>query len=327
MRHLKPNRAASAKTARRSSSFANRGAAASEKAFAIGAYLNSRKQLVEQALDRAVPEADGPAARLHEAMRYSLMAGGKRLRPVLALAACEAAGGRIEDALGLACAVEMIHTYSMIHDDLPCMDDDDLRRGRPANHKVFGEAIATLAGDALLTHAFAVLVRFTPAGVSPAILAETIARLAEAAGSPGMVGGQTIDLLSEGQNLTVEQLKYLHSLKTGALFAAAIVGGGRLGGATGPELAALDDYARALGLAFQVVDDLLDVEASTEQMGKRTHKDENHGKATYPAILGVEKSRRFARQLERAAHGALDIFNRRADPLRELASFAVERKL
>lgn len=302
--------------------------ATADAALDFDAYLKGRAAIVERTLASTVPETDGAAGRLFEAMRYSLMAGGKRLRPVLALAACEAVGGRIEAALGFACAVEMIHTYSLVHDDLPCMDDDDLRRGRPTNHKVYGEAIATLAGDGLLTDAFKVVARSAAAaGVESSSIVETIAELADAAGSAGMVGGQVIDLLGEGQSLTVPQLEHLHSRKTGALFVAAVCGGARLGGGADAQIAALREYARALGLAFQVVDDLLDVEESAEQMGKRTHKDEARGKATYPSILGVERSRELARELAARARVALADFGPAADPLRMLAAFAVERKL
>lgn len=301
---------------------------ASKPKIDMARYLAERAELVEQALAREIAEPDGAAARLHEAMRYSLFAGGKRLRPVLALAACEAVGGKIEQALGFACAIEMIHTYSLVHDDLPCMDDDDLRRGRPTNHKVFGEAIATLAGDGLLTDAFSVLVRYARRNgipVDDAALLETVAELAEAAGSQGMVGGQVIDLLCEGQPMRLEELELLHSKKTGALFVASVCCGARMGGANELQLGALREYAKALGLAFQVVDDLLDVEASTESMGKRTGKDEARGKATYPSLLGVERSRKFAHDLADRACRAIDDFDERADPLRALAAFAVER--
>jgi geranylgeranyl diphosphate synthase, type II len=246
------------------------------------------------------------------------------MRPVLALAACEAVGGRIEAAMGFACAIEMIHSYSLVHDDLPCMDDDDLRRGRPTNHKVYGEAIAILAGDALLTDAFAVL---AGSAAPPSALLATVAELAQAAGSAGMVAGQAIDLLSEGRAMAVEELEYLHRKKTGALFVAAVRGGARLGGANDAQLSALEAYAHALGLAFQVIDDILDVEASSEQLGKRTGKDAAHGKNTYPGLLGLERSRALARELEHRAHQALAGFDERAGPLRHLASFVVERKL
>ena len=258
-------------------------------------------------------------------MRYSLLDGGKRLRPILALASSEAVGGTIEDAIAFACAVEMIHTYSMVHDDLPCMDNDDLRHGKPTNHKVYGDALATLVGDALLTDAFGVLARALAAR-SPAMAAATIAELSEAAGSAGMVAGQVIDLLGEGRTMNLEQLEYLHSKKTGALFLVSVRGGARLGGATPAQLESLTTYGRALGLCFQVVDDLLDVEGSTEQMGKRTQKDHAAGKNTYPGIIGIEESRKLARDLERRAIGAIASLSDRAEPLRAIASFVVERR-
>jgi geranylgeranyl diphosphate synthase type II len=270
--------------------------------FELQQYLKDRAALIERALANTVSPHDGLESRLFEAMRYSLLDGGKRLRPILALASCEAVGGAIEDAINYACALEMIHTYSLIHDDLPIMDDDDLRHGKPTNHKVYGDAIATLAGDALVTDAFA------------------------AAGSRGMVSGQVIDLLGEGRAMNLEQLEYLHSKKTGALFLASVVGGARLGGATSVQIDSLSKYARALGLCFQVVDDLLDVEASTEQMGKRTNKDHAAGKNTYPALTGIDQSRALARDLESRAQAALSSFDSRAEPLRATASFVVERK-
>ena len=298
--------------------------------FNLDGYLKKRSALIEEALAKSVADAHGPASQLIEAMRYSLLAGGKRLRPILALAACEAVGGAVERAMGFACAIEMIHTYSLVHDDLPCMDDDDLRRGRPTNHKVYGEAIATLAGDGLLTDAFQVIARSGGRGAgrvaAPAIL-ETIAELAEAAGSAGMVGGQVIDLLGEGRGLRLAELEEMHRRKTGALFIAAVCGGARLGGASSDELAAMREYASALGLAFQVIDDLLDVEASAEELGKRTNKDHERGKATYPALIGIERSRYLARELTDKAERALDGFDERAAPLRMLAEYAVERRL
>lgn len=293
--------------------------------FELETYLKQRAALVERALADSVPASNGPAARLSEAMRYSLLDGGKRLRPILALASSEAVGGTIEDAIAFACAVEMIHTYSMVHDDLPCMDNDDLRHGKPTNHKVYGDALATLVGDALLTDAFGVLARALAAR-SPAMAAATIAELSEAAGSAGMVAGQVIDLLGEGRTMNLEQLEYLHSKKTGALFLVSVRGGARLGGATPAQLESLTTYGRALGLCFQVVDDLLDVEASTEQMGKRTQKDHAAGKNTYPGIIGIEESRKLARDLERRAIGAIASLSNRAEPLRAIASFVVERR-
>jgi geranylgeranyl diphosphate synthase, type II len=293
--------------------------------FDIESYLKDRAKLIEAELNRAVVNDDGPGLQLLEAMRYSLLAGGKRLRPILAMAACEAVGGDAADALGLACALEMIHTYSLIHDDLPCMDDDDLRRGRPTNHKVYGEAMATLAGDALLTDAFKVLARSPNTRVAAPVVLNVVAELADAAGSAGMVIGQALDILSEGKATDQATLEYLHARKTGALFLASVRGGGLLGGGDRSQLEALTEYGRALGLAFQVIDDLLDVVASTEQLGKRTHKDDAQGKATYPGLMGVEKSRAFAHELMRRAIAALDALDHRAEPLRQIASFVVER--
>jgi len=298
-----------------------------ESSFILGSYLKERCRLIELALAGSVPEPAGSAGRLFEAMRYSLLSGGKRIRPVLALAACEAVGGRIENAMGFACGLEMIHTYSMVHDDLPCMDDDDLRRGKPTNHKIYGDAMATLAGDALLTDAFKVLARSGGGEVPSPVLVEVVAELAEAAGSGGMVAGQAIDILSEGEPTDLAKLEYLHGKKPGALFLVAVRGGARLGGASSAQLESLTAYGRALGLAFQVIDDVLDVEASTEQLGKRTHKDEARGKVTYPALLGLERSHQFAHELARRAHAALTPFDERAEALRQIASFVVERNL
>jgi geranylgeranyl diphosphate synthase, type II len=295
--------------------------------FELDRYLKERAALVERALAGVVAEPGGADARLREAMRYSLLAGGKRLRPILALAACEAVGGPLEAAMGLACAVEMIHTYSLIHDDLPCMDDDDFRRGRLTNHKVYGEALATLAGDALLTDAFGILARSAAELVAAPVMLAVIADLADAAGSAGMVGGQVIDLASEGQHLTLDQLEHLHSRKTGAMFRTSIIGGARLGGASSVQIESLGAYARALGLCFQVVDDLLDIEATAEQMGKRTHKDEAAGKNTYPTLMGLERSHQFAHELEQRALHALQALGERAEPLRRMATYVVERKL
>jgi len=294
--------------------------------FELQTYLKERAALIERALGSIVSPHDGLESRLFEAMRYSLLDGGKRLRPILALASCAAVGGSIDAAMNYACALEMIHTYSLIHDDLPIMDNDDLRHGRPTNHKVYGDAIATLAGDALVTDAFAAVARLPLAKKHPEVVLEVIAELSDAAGSRGMVSGQVIDLLGEGRAMNLEQLEYLHSKKTGALFLASVIGGARLGGATSVQLDSLSKYARALGLCFQVVDDLLDVEASTEQMGKRTNKDQAAGKNTYPVLIGIERSHALARELEGRAQTALLQFDNRAEPLRAIASFVVERK-
>jgi geranylgeranyl diphosphate synthase type II len=295
--------------------------------FNIESYLKERAEFVERALDHSVVHAGVPGGQLLEAMRYSLLAGGKRLRPILALGACEAVGGEAADAIGFACALEMIHSYSLIHDDLPCMDDDDLRRGRPTNHKVYGEAMATLAGDGLLTDAFKVLARSAGNRVPAGVVLEVVAELSEAAGSAGMVIGQAIDILSEGKATDLTNLEYLHARKTGALFLAAVRGGGMLGGGDGTQLEALTGYGRALGLAFQVIDDVLDVEATAEQLGKRTQKDDAHGKVTYPGLIGVEKSRALSHELKQRAIGSLASFDYRAEPLRQIAAFVVERSL
>lgn len=295
-------------------------------AFDLDQYMRGRAALVERKLAQYVRATEGPATRLFEAMRYSLLAGGKRLRPIIALAACEAVGGSHEDSMAYACALEMIHTYSLIHDDLPCMDDDDLRRGRPTNHKVYGEALATLAGDGLLTDAFKVCAQGMSARISTAVALRVIAELAEAAGSAGMVAGQVIDLMGEGKDLSLQELEFLHGKKTGALFVAAVSGGALLGGANEAQLKSLLEYAAAIGLAFQVADDLLDVEASSDHVGKRTHKDAARGKATYPALMGVAASHALARELVSRAHQALASFDESAQPLRALATYAVERR-
>ena len=294
--------------------------------FELHQYLKERAALIERALASTVPSHNGLEARLFEAMRYSLLDGGKRLRPILALASCEAVGGSVDDAMNYACALEMIHSYSLIHDDLPIMDNDDLRHGKPTNHKVYGDAIATLAGDALVTDAFAAVARLPIAKKHPQVVLQVIAELSDAAGSGGMVSGQVIDLMGEGRTMNLEQLEYLHSKKTGAMFLASVVGGARLGGATTLQIESMTKYARALGLCFQVVDDLLDVEASTEQMGKRTNKDQAAGKNTYPVLMGIEQSRALAKELEARAQAALSSFDHRAEPLRAIASFVVERK-
>jgi geranylgeranyl diphosphate synthase, type II len=296
--------------------------------FDLARYLQERARLIERQLAINLQEPTSSPNQLIESMRYSLMAGGKRLRPILALAACEAVSGQADAALGYACALEMIHTYSLVHDDLPCMDDDDLRRGHPTNHVVFGEAIALLAGDGLLTDAFGLIARSAkPARVRAEVIIDTIAELADACGSNGMVGGQVLDLLAEGKSLTPRELENLHGKKTGALFIASVCGGARLGGAESAQLQSLRGYASALGLAFQVTDDLLDVEQTTEQLGKRSHKDNERGKATYPSIIGIEQSRALAHELAGRACATLAGFDTRAEPLRQLARFAVERNL
>ncbi len=293
---------------------------------ALPEYLRGACRRVDEALLRYLPEpsAGGPCPpRLAEAMRYSTMAGGKRLRPVLCLMAAEACGGETDLALPAACALEMVHTYSLIHDDLPAMDDDDLRRGRPTCHKAFDEATAVLAGDALLTLAFETV----STHVRPVEAAlECVRLLAEAAGPRGMVGGQMADLEAEGRgDGTVQALESIHRRKTGALLRGALQMGGASAGAGPSQLAALDAYGRSVGLAFQVVDDLLDVTGDEAKLGKRVNKDSGLGKWTYPAFLGVEGSRLKARQLADEAVAALAPLGDRGDRLRALALDLLER--
>jgi geranylgeranyl diphosphate synthase, type II len=287
-------------------------------------WRESRRR-VDEALDRFLPAAIGDPlgcpARLAEAMRYSTLAGGKRLRPVLCLLAAEACGCALEDALPAACALEMVHTYSLIHDDLPAMDDDDLRRGRPTCHRAFDEATAILAGDGLLTLAFELIAR-PPARAA----AECIRILAEAAGPRGMVGGQMADLQAEGRtDATVEELEAIHRRKTGALFSAPLRMGAALATAPAALREALEIYGRAVGLAFQIIDDLLDVQGDEAKLGKRVRKDSGLGKWTYPGLLGVDGSRAKARQLADEALAALAPLGGRGDALKALAVDLLER--
>lgn len=294
----------------------------------LKSYLKERCALVDEALEKFLPpEGDLPTS-IHRAMRYSIFAGGKRVRPVLMLAACEAVGGVLEDALPAACAMEMIHTYSLIHDDLPAMDDDDFRRGRPTNHKVFGEAIAILAGDALLTEAF--ITMGSPdyaARVGAERLVPVMREIAFCAGSRGMVGGQVVDMESEGKaDIDLATVQYIHTHKTGALIKASVKSGAILGGADGEALAAMTKFGETVGLAFQIADDILDIEGTTEQIGKDAGSDQARGKATYPAVIGLAESKRRARELVEIALDALASFGERAEPLREIARYIVARE-
>jgi geranylgeranyl diphosphate synthase type II len=289
-------------------------------------YLAERRAMVEAALERALEPAAEVPPRLHEAMRYAVFSGGKRVRPVLSLMACEAAGGAPERALPFACALELIHTYSLVHDDLPAMDDDELRRGRPTVHVAFDEALAILAGDALLTEAFRLAAAGAlAAGLEPARALGVVAAIAVAAGAGGMVGGQVADLEAEGVVADEALVASIHRRKTAALIAAAIDAGAVAGGASDDDLRALNAYGAALGLAFQVADDLLDATASTSVTGKREGGDAAHGKATYPAVLGIDGARRVARELLARCLDALAPLGDRAEPLRALATFIVER--
>jgi geranylgeranyl diphosphate synthase type II len=293
----------------------------------LKAYLAAQKAVIDAELDRLLPPASGPGARVVEAMRYSLLGGGKRLRPILCLAAAEAVGGSGPQVLPAACALEMIHTYSLIHDDLPAMDNDDLRRGRPTCHKQFDEATAILAGDGLLTAAFLVLA----AGCQQypdrmQTYGEVIHLIAAAAGHAGMVGGQMADLLAEGQPSSLEQVEAIHRLKTGALLTAAVRSGALLGGGSPEQVAALTRYGEKFGLIFQITDDLLDVEGDSAEMGKPTGMDAVRQKATYPAVLGVAAARAQAQGLTAAALHDLAIFPAAADPLRELVQYLLVRR-
>jgi geranylgeranyl diphosphate synthase type II len=287
--------------------------------------MAERRAQVDAALERWLPVQTERPPKVHEAMRYSVFAGGKRLRPLLALFACEAVGADPAEAMPAAVALELIHTYSLIHDDLPAMDDDDFRRGRPTCHKVYGEAIAILAGDGLLTHAFRVLAEPGGGGVAARRL-QVIAEIAEAAGSRGMVGGQAMDILSEGRALDRETLLYLHTHKTGALIRASIRAGGIAGGAEGESLAALTRYGEAIGLAFQIVDDILDIEGATEEMGKRAGSDARKHKATYPALFGLETARQDAARLLAEGKAALRPLGEKAAILVALADFVGSRR-
>ena len=291
-------------------------------------YLKERCQLVDKALDGYLPKEDDLPFSLHKAMRYSVFAGGKRVRPILMLAACEAVGGEIGQAMPAACAMEMIHTYSLIHDDLPAMDDDDFRRGNPTNHKVFGEAIAILAGDALLTQAFILLSAPELLGsVSPERLLAATREIATCAGSFGMVGGQVVDMESEGKtDIDLPTVQYIHTHKTGALIKASVKAGATLGGADTSQLAAITRYGEAAGLAFQIADDILDIEGTTEEIGKDAGSDQARGKATYPAVVGLADAKRRAVELMEIALTALDPLGAKAEPLREIARYIVSRK-
>jgi len=294
----------------------------------LKAYLKEQCARVDAALDRYLPRETELPHSVHKAMRYSVFAGGKRVRPILMLAACQAVGGDTEVVMPAACAMEMIHTYSLIHDDLPAMDDDDFRRGNPTNHKVFGEAIAILAGDALLTEAFRLMSNPAFAGAAtPEARIAVIHEIATRAGSYGMVGGQVVDMESEGKSdIDLATVQYIHARKTGALIRAAVVSGAILGGADENQLAAITRYGKAAGLAFQIADDILDIEGTTEEIGKDAGSDQARGKATYPAVMGLAAAKQEARVMMDEALRALEIFGSEADPLREIAKYIVTRK-
>src|SRR6266568_1684419 len=291
--------------------------------FNLDAFLASSTEQVNAALDHFLPSEKTKPATIHKAMRYSLFAGGKRMRPALCLAAAQACGGQEADALPLACAVECIHTYSLIHDDLPAMDNDDVRRGKPTNHKVFGEGIAVLAGDALLTQAFEIAARCK--GWPRYSHQQVILELARASGSLQLIAGQVADLEGEGKKIAAPQLRYIHERKTSAVLCCAVRLGGMSANCTAGQLKALTDFGYHVGLAFQVIDDILDVTQTSERLGKTAGKDTKAQKATYPAIVGLENSRRIAERLTRRAFNALQAFKGKARTLEALAHFLLER--
>jgi len=292
----------------------------------VHSYLEQQKVAIDKALDALLPPEDQYPPHLHRAMRYCLFAGGKRIRPILALAAAEAVGGNPENIIQQASALELIHTFTLIHDDLPAMDNDDYRRGVLATHKVFGEAMAILAGDALLTEAFKILSLGCKRGVHKADhIVQIIEVVAEASGSRGIVGGQVVDIESEGKAIEIKHLEYIHQHKTGSLITASVVLGGTLAEGSAEELEHLKAYGTAIGLAFQITDDILDIKGSPMELGKNTGGDRSKGKATYPAILGIDQAEKRKRELYEEALHALHTFDERADHLREIGLYIIER--
>ena len=295
-----------------------------QTAFDLHSYLKQRKNLVEEALDNSLtikkPET------IYQAMRYSLLAGGKRLRPILCLATCELTGGSTDIAMPTACALEMIHTMSLIHDDLPAMDNDDYRRGQLTNHKVYGDDIAILAGDGLLAYAFEYVAANTH-NVPAERIVKVIAHLGRTVGAEGLVGGQVLDLESEGKaDISAQTLSFIHTHKTGALLETSVVSGAVLAGASAEDITKLSRYAQNIGLAFQIIDDILDITATDEELGKTAGKDLQAQKATYPSLWGIEKSRIQAQNLIDDAIAQLTTYGEKAEPLREIANYIITRK-
>lgn len=288
----------------------------------LKALLKEKQEIIEQGLERYLPPETPSFPQIHSAMRYSIFAGGKRLRPILALLACEVCGGTEEEVLAAACSLEMIHTYSLIHDDLPAMDDDDFRRGKPSNHKQFGEAMAILAGDALLTLAFQVISKETP---NKERVSALVQELAEASGSQGMVGGQVLDMLAEGQSYDQNHLEQIHLAKTAALITAATRMGAIAAGASPEETEQLGRYGKHLGLAFQIKDDILDIEGSLAELGKTPCKDQAQEKMTYPGLMGIEEAKKLAIAQRDAAIEAVSSLPK-TEALVELAHYVIERK-
>ncbi len=293
----------------------------------IETYLDERRVIVEKALEKLMPQPSGLAEEVIKSMNYSLFAGGKRLRPILCIAGAEAVGGSADAVLSVACALELIHTYSLIHDDLPAMDDDDFRRGKPTNHKVFGETVALLAGDGLLTLAFNLLVRHgLEYDVEKGLLLRVIEVISNAAGYKGMVGGQTVDIAYEGKEPDPAVVEYIHRHKTGALIAAAVTSGAILAGGNEEQERSINRYGQQVGLAFQIADDVLNVEGDSVIMGKGIGSDKARGKMTYPSVFGITESKRAQEELVESAIGSLRGFDEKADPLRGIARYIVRRR-
>jgi len=297
-----------------------------ESDFDLTNYLNDKKELVNSELDKILRNFTS-SSHIIKAMEYSLMAAGKRIRPILCLAATKAVGGNLESALPAACAIEMIHTYSLIHDDLPAMDDDELRRGKPTCHVAFDEATAILAGDALLTLAFQILSSHVKIKESEALIwLNVIQVISKAAGYKGMIDGQMKDIISEGTSLSLDDLENMHALKTGALIEASIVSGAILGNGSQEQIKQLGIYAKNTGLAFQVTDDILNVEGNPAVMGKAAGTDKHRNKSTYPLIMGLKESKEFATDIVNNALKSIEFFDNKADPLRAVAEYILKRK-
>jgi len=293
----------------------------------IKKYLDERKTLVDKALQKFMPKPSGLASDIIKAMNYSLFAGGKRIRPILCIAGAEAVGGHADNVVPVACAIELIHTYSLIHDDLPVMDNDDLRRGKPTNHKVFGEAVAVLAGDGLLTLAFKLMAGYgAEKDVKEKTLLRVIDLIASAAGYKGMVGGQVVDITYEGKQPDPAVVEYIHRHKTAALIAASVTAGTILAGGTMDEEKSINRYGQQIGLAFQIADDILNIEGDRKVIGKGIGSDKKKGKITYPSVFGTAESKTIQKELITNAIDSLKRFDTRAEPLRSLARYIIERK-
>ncbi|MFH1824254.1 MAG: polyprenyl synthetase family protein [Candidatus Firestonebacteria bacterium] len=292
----------------------------------IREYLNIRKKIIDNALEKFLPKEKEYLGIIHKSMRYSIFAGGKRIRPILVVLSAEILGKNYKLVLPTACALELIHTYSLIHDDLPCMDNDDFRRGRLTNHKVFGEGLATLSGDALLTYAFELISRNVKVkGVKPENVLKIINIVSKACGTSGLIGGQVVDILSEGKKVSKSELKYIHTHKTGALICASLQAGAILSDAKDKEYDALTTYGENLGLLFQIVDDMLNVVGDAKKLGKSVGSDAKRKKITYPSLFGIEKSKEEIEKLRKKAKNSVKIFKNKAGLLNELVDFVIQR--